>query len=177
MSEPVSTSENKAEAPRRGRRLGTVHDGAYAVLIRESVLEEILEYSESDLTREVGGFLVGRAQESPRPVVEVLHFLAAGGTRSEAASLTFTHQTWSRMNREIEERFPEELVVGWHHTHPGLGIFLSQYDLFIHRNFFGEAWQIAMVVDPRQEELGIFQWKGDHVVDCGFVCLNEDSDE
>ena len=80
MSESVSTSENKAESPRRGRRLGTVHDGAYAVLIRESVLEEILEYSESDLTREVGGFLVGRAQESPRPVVEVLHFLAAGGT-------------------------------------------------------------------------------------------------
>jgi proteasome lid subunit RPN8/RPN11 len=173
MTRSPGISEHPPEPPRRGKRLGTVHEQAHAVLLREKVLEEILEYSESDLTREVGGFLIGEVAATKQPRVEVQHFLPAGGTRSEAASLTFTHQTWSRMHREIEAQFPEKSVVGWHHTHPGLGIFLSQYDLFIHRNFFGEPWQIAMVVDPRREEFGIFQWKGDQVIDCGFVCLSE----
>jgi proteasome lid subunit RPN8/RPN11 len=62
-------------------------------------------------------------------------------------------------------------VVGWHHTHPGFGVFLSGYDLFIHQHFFREPWQIALVIDPQRQELGFFQWRGDRVSDCGFVCV------
>ena len=43
------------------------------------------------------------------------------------------------LTREIEANFPTESLVGWQHTHPGFGIFLSGYDLFIHRNFFAAA--------------------------------------
>ena len=156
MTRSPGISEHPPEPPRRGKRLGTVHEQAHAVLLREKVLEEILEYSESDLTREVGGFLIGEVAAAKQPRVEVQHFLPAGGTRSEAASLTFTHETWSAHDTaRWSSDSRTKSVVGWHHTHPGLGVFLSGYDLFIHRHFFGEPWQIAMVVDPGAQEFGI----------------------
>ena len=79
------------------------------------------------------------------------------------------------MTRQVEQRFPGAQVVGWHHTHPGLGLFLSEYDQFIHRNFFAGPWQVAMVVRPRQREFVFYQWRNEQLVDCGFVCIADNS--
>jgi len=154
-----------------GRLIGTLHSEAAAIVIHESVLEQILDYSEQDLQRELGGFLLGGVYELDRSCVEIRHFLPAVEARSRAASLTFTHDTWSALHREVARRFPNEKVVGWQHTHPGFGIFLSAYDLFLHRHFFSEPWQVALVVDPKQQELGFYQWLNNEVVDCGFLCV------
>lgn len=154
----------------RAKSIGTIHEDAPTVVIRESVLEQILDYSEGDLHRELGGFLIGSPEDDPATIVRLRHFLPAVDVQSKAASLTFTHDTWRVMTRQVSEQFPAEKVVGWQHTHPGLGVFLSGYDLFIQRNFFRQPWQIAMVVDPIRCELGFFQWRGNEVVDCGFVC-------
>ncbi|MEQ8786040.1 MAG: Mov34/MPN/PAD-1 family protein [Pirellulaceae bacterium] len=154
------------------RNIGSIHDDAAKIRIEESVLEEIIDYSERDATRELGGFLLGRLIEAPRTIVDVRRFWPALDARSGGASLTFTHEAWSQTHRAIDERFPQERIVGWHHTHPGFGVFLSGYDLFIHRHYFSEPWQIALVVDPKSHELGFFEWRGGEVVDCGFECIS-----
>lgn len=155
------------------RSIGTLHGDAYRVLVAEPVLETILDYSEQSLRRELGGFLLGDPGLPDASSVQVSDFLPAVDARSRAASLTFTHDTWAAMTREVAERFPGRSVVGWHHTHPGFGIFLSGYDLFIHQHFFREPWQIAMVVDPQRQELGFFQWRNGRVTDCGFICVGD----
>ena len=48
--------------------------------------------------------------------------------------------------------------MGWYHTHPNFGIFLSHHDLFIHHNFFSQALQVAYVVDPINQTRGFFHW-------------------
>lgn len=191
-----------AASGRQQAAIGTIHPDAVAILIREPVLEQILDYSEQDVSRELGGFLIGgrfqnqpqqppilRPDENPKfpppsnlessnqqtshqqPAIEVCHFLPALDVRSEAGSLTFTHETWAAMTRQVDQQFPGQLVLGWQHTHPDFGVFLSGYDLFIHRNFFREPWQIALVVDPQRCEFGFFQWRGTEIVDCGFICV------
>jgi proteasome lid subunit RPN8/RPN11 len=155
------------------RQMGTVYKDGPVVVLREALLEDLLEYSEQDLTRERGGFLLGGVYgQSPQYVV-VRHFHPALQAQGNSASLTFTHETWAALTRETERSFPTETLVGWQHTHPGFGIFLSGYDLFIHKNFFAEPWQVAMVVDPRKREFGFFHWRGGEVRDCGFVCAAE----
>jgi len=169
VPQPIAVDE-------RGRRhgvLGELHADALQLRVHERVLEEVLDYSERDLTRELGGFLLGGPEASPQPHVEVRAFMPAVDVRSHSASLTFTHATWAAMNREVAERFPDERIVGWHHTHPRLRVFLSGYDLFIHRHFFPEPWQVALVVDPVAQEFGFFQWRGRDVVDCGFICVRD----
>jgi proteasome lid subunit RPN8/RPN11 len=64
---------------------------------------------------------------------------------------------------------PDHQIVGWHHTHPGFGIFLSRHDEFFHRNFFSQPWQVALVVDPQRGELGFFQWLDGEIVDAVFL--------
>ena len=175
MIQPIPKPAPARNGASSGSALGEIFDDALPIFVHENVLEEILDFSEQDVSRERGGFLVGGLHEDGRIYVEVRHFLPAADTRSRAASLTFTHETWSQLNKDVETRFSDEVVVGWHHTHPNFGIFLSAYDLFIHRNFFNQPWQIAMVVDPQRQELGFFQWRQGKVSDCGFVCVWDES--
>ena len=158
------------------RRLGQVKKEAVAIFIQDQVLENILDYSDEDLQREIGGFLIGNyyldttGNEELR-YVQVDHFLPAVDAKSHSASLTFTHDTWAKANHEVHTRFPEDRIVGWHHTHPRMGVFFSAYDHFIHENFFSCDWQIAMVVDPARQELGFYQWQNLGLENCGFVCI------
>ncbi len=173
MLEPVPKRSPAESRAQESCVLGQLRADAVRIYIHERVLEQILDYSERDLTRELGGFLLGGYHCDDSPYVEVRHFLEAVEVCSQAASLTFTHETWAAMTRDIAQQYPDQLIIGWHHTHPDLRVFLSGYDLFIHRHFFPEPWQIAMVVDPVQQEFGFFQWLSNEIVDCGFVCLGD----
>lgn len=164
-------------APSRARRVqivGQLSDGATVPFIYESVLQEILRFSDAERRLERGGFLLGGVFDDEGCYVEVNGFLPARATVGHAARLCFTHDTWAQLHDEIARRDPPPQIVGWHHTHPQLGVFLSDYDRFIHRHFFSAAWQLALVVDPCRGELAFFQWRGEDIVDCGFVYVPGD---
>ena len=52
-------------------------------------------------------------------------------------------------------------MVGWYHTHPDWGVFLSGMDMFICDNFFNKKLDVAYVIDPCRGDRGMFQWTGD----------------
>jgi proteasome lid subunit RPN8/RPN11 len=158
---------------RNPRQLGTLYQDGSVIVVREAALEAILEYSEQDLAQERGGFLLGDVYGQGPQYAVIRHFHPALAAQGDSLSLTFTHETWVALTREIEANFTGSLLLGWQHTHPGLGVFLSAHDLFIHKNFFREAWQVALVVDPRRQEFGFYQWRGGEVRDCGFVCAED----
>jgi proteasome lid subunit RPN8/RPN11 len=113
--------------------------------------------------REVGGVLVGSIPpEGGAPVLTgAIPALRADERR---ATLTFTQDAWEHVHRTLDARFPPHTqIIGWYHSHPGFGIFLSEHDLFIHRNFFGGLSQIALVVDPHGCSEGVFAWRAGEV--------------
>jgi proteasome lid subunit RPN8/RPN11 len=114
---------------------------------------------------EVGGVLVGhlRPDGSPR-ITSIIPALEAEGARSR---VTFTHEAWSAIHATLDRDHPGEEILGWYHSHPGFGIFLSEHDLFIHRNFFGRPEQIAIVVDPHAGTEGLFVWREGEVAKAG----------
>ena len=170
-AEPVEKKLPALSGANGGQRIGTIPRGAIPVFVHGPVLEEIFEYSRRDMSRELGGFLLGGFYKHEQEYVEISAFLPAQDTHNARATLTFTHQTWAKLNDDVDSLYPELKVVGWQHTHPGFGVFLSQYDQFIHRHFFAQPWQIAMVVDPKKQQMGIFQWVEEELRNCGFVCL------
>lgn len=173
MITPIPKPAPARERNKEAKQVGVVYEDAVLVFVHEGVLEEILDYSEQNPSCEAGGFLVGGVYFDSREYTEITHFVPAVDTKSRAASLTFTHETWAAMTRDVQRLHPGRIVVGWHHTHPNFGVFLSGYDLFIQKNFFREPWQVAMVVDPQRTEFGFFQWRCGDVVDCGFVCVSD----
>lgn len=140
--------------------------------INESSSQFILNYSQSDTSQELGGILLGnyfKKEEqyhvSVEAAVEALYTEAAKG------SVTFTHKTWEHINKVREEQYPDYKIVGWFHTHPGFGIFLSGYDKFIHKNFFNLPWQVAYVIDPLAGQHGFFGWSNNSIEKLPFKAL------
>ncbi len=108
---------------------------------------------------EVGGALIGQwcvDDQTGEEFIIVKHVLPARHTRQGSVYLTFTKDTIVDLHDQIEQRFEGEKIVGWFHTHPRMGVFLSHYDTFLHRNFFPEPWQVALVVEPFTSVAGFF---------------------
>ena len=59
----------------------------------------------------------------------------------------------------MDTRYADKRIVGWYHSHPDFGIFLSDRDCFIHEHFFSGAGQVAYVVDPVRDLEGVFSWQ------------------
>ena len=80
-----------------------------------------------------------------------------------AAHVTFTQDTWEHIYSIKDRDYPDKKIVGWYHSHPGFGVFLSHHDTFIHENFFSATHQVAWVFDPHSDEEGCFGWSGGKV--------------
>lgn len=142
--------------------VGEVRPGDLKVYIRQDVYRKVEAFAAADTSREVGGILFGDyAEEMGGTHVIISDFIEAKFTDASASTLTFTHETWEYVHREHERRFADKKIVGWQHTHPNYGIFLSNYDLFIQQNFFNLPFQTAYVVDPIQNLRGFFQNVGE----------------
>lgn len=120
--------------------------------ISDEVMSGIENHAYSLLTAEVGGMLMGRVEGA---VTKIVGFIPALSASAEQVTLTFTHDVWEDILRLAQSEFPEETIVGWYHTHPTFGVFLSDYDLFIQENFFAAKGNLALVIDPVQ---GIYGW-------------------
>ena len=148
-----------------GGRLPLAESGGAAVdiLLDEAPLRAMQAHALSSLDREVAGVMIGRQPEKQpdgRYVVHVIDSIIAKHTVMQGASVTYTPESWRYMTDTLWERYPDEsaVIVGWYHTHPGFGIFLSGMDLFIHQNFFTQIWHVAYVLDPRARSSGFFAW-------------------
>lgn len=126
------------------------------------LVEPLEEHAFSETAREVGGVLVGRLTDEG---VTISGFIPALKAEGAATHLTFTHEAWADALDVVDRDHPGEQIVGWYHTHPSYGLFLSEYDLFIHRNFFSDPRMPALVIDPVAGELGWFGWRDDEIVE------------
>lgn len=103
-----------------------------------------------DLLRERGGFLVGTVERlgEGRLLVDVRAAIPAEGADGGSSWWQLTPQAWDHASRILEMRYPDLLIVGWYHSHPGLGCFFSGTDRETQRHVFPNPWNLAAVGDP-----------------------------
>ncbi len=138
--------------------------GQTRVLLHQQALVEIDDHARSDLRREVGGVLLGHAfREGDETVVEVKAALPAFSNDHGPVHFTFTADAWSQIHRDRASRYPQLDIVGWFHTHPGLGVFYSADDVIVHSAAFVMPWHVGLVIDPLREEAAFFGWSNDTI--------------
>lgn len=144
------------------------------IYLSQTVYRQIRKFTRNKLTNESGGVLVGNTiEEFGKTNILVSGFIEAKYCEATPTTLKFTHATWDYIHKEMEKRFPGMKIMGWIHTHPNFGIFLSDYDKFIHENFFSEENQIAYVVDPIRKEEGLYFWIHGRLEKCkGFYIFD-----
>lgn len=144
--------------------IGTPEKDKVKIILTSDTYNKMAKHAKEDLSHELGGFLIGNYQENKEDVyVNIIGAIRAQATDSQSASLKFTHETWDLANKEKDDKYPDGRIIGWYHTHPTFGIFLSGYDQFIQKNFFDLPFQIAYVVDPVNKRDGFFHWDNGNI--------------
>lgn len=128
-----------------------------AVVMESEVARKIRQHARTSMKTEVCGVLLGSAEQD-RTVIDAC--IAGINAAQGGAHVTFTQDTWEHIYKIKDQEFPDSKIVGWYHSHPGFGVFLSEHDLFIQENFFSNPQQVAWVYDPHTDEEGCFGWVG-----------------
>lgn len=170
LDEPVDTPEQGSNRP-QGEAEGAIPPGAVEVYIDKAVLESTWEHVLTNRRTELGGVLIGRRREADGTFTHITNWLDARHTTTTSGSLTFTHDAWADIAQRMSDMDPDDKIVGWYHSHPGHGVFMSGQDRFIHNNFFANDWQCALVIDPIKNDRGLFQLVNGQIVRTGYWCV------
>ena len=133
---------------------GATHDESLLVFLEQECVEKMQAHARQEILREQAGILYGQAylDEKRRHYLAVTSSFAVD-TQADSVHFKFHHASWEQVWSKIE---PGANVVGWYHTHPDMGVFLSQTDLRTQQLYFQAPWQIAIVIDPVSRETGVF---------------------
>jgi proteasome lid subunit RPN8/RPN11 len=141
---------------------------AVSVFITQKAYVRFCAHAGSDLDNEVGGWLLGKwrmDRKSGEQFIVIETVLPAQHTQHGSAFLTFTQESQVALHNLLQEDYPDKELVGWFHTHPRMGVFLSAYDTWLHHNFFPEMWQVALVIEPYSNRGGFFIRQADGSLD------------
>ena len=142
--------------------IGECRPGELEIFVDLDVMRDMEAHALSNTRVELGGVMLGKQllDKDGVPYVVVTDSLRAEHYEATKGSFKFTHDTWSQITRQRESFHPDLEMVGWYHTHPGWSVFLSGMDLFICNNFFNRPLDVALVIDPCEQDRGWFQWTG-----------------
>jgi proteasome lid subunit RPN8/RPN11 len=143
-------------------------DGAPAVRITSDVVRQIRQHARSNSKTEVCGVLIG---SDANGVTSIEAAIAGVNAAQGGAHVTFTQDTWEHIYKIKDRDYPDERILGWYHSHPGFGVFLSDHDTFIHKNFFSSPNQVAWVFDPHSDEEGCFGWNAQRLERLAHVSI------
>ena len=172
---PLFHGQSTGKNARRTLTTGDHGAAASIVTIESAVHETVLAHLRTS-NKELGGLLLGRAWGNPAsPVeaawVEVLASIPATDSSGTGYSLRMGAGVWSAANAGLEElnhavnaqmnaaqmnADNPARIIGWYHSHPGLGAFFSATDRNTQAAFFTNAYSIGWVIDPSDDTHACF---------------------
>lgn len=122
---------------------------------------------------ERGGLLVGEAfagatGDDRVALVHVRAAVPSSESEASAISLRMGASVWNAARAVLQ---PSEVVVGWYHTHPGIGAFFSETDRRTQAGFFAHPFSLGWVIDPVRGEEAWFAGREARAVDHSRIVL------
>jgi len=130
-----------------------VPDTSETIHISSLALLKMLKHGKAGVPVEVMGLMLGEfVDEFTVNVVDVFA-MPQNGTGISVEAVDEVYQ--SNMLQLLKQTGRKENVVGWYHSHPGFGCWLSGIDIETQKNFeMVDPKSIAVVVDPIQSVKG-----------------------
>ncbi|MHA1996206.1 MAG: Mov34/MPN/PAD-1 family protein [Candidatus Hodarchaeales archaeon] len=139
MRKKETTIDPSAESAPPSEDMFVLTPEVVSVSINHELLKQITEHSKKAFPREAIGLLDGKMEKPGEIVIGKIFFVTVG----EEYSVTFSDEDF----KVFEDT---EFCVGWWHSHPGFGLFLSETDINTHILSFQitQPHSVALVVDP-----------------------------
>ncbi len=130
---------------------------SFSLYVLNDRLKKIENHLKENPKTESGGVLLGHAFtdiDNPRKTFTVI----VGSVPVLSTNSSIGHYTVSPEELiKSRSKIPEGLMsVGWYHSHPGHGIFLSNADMAIVKSIYNLDWHVALVFDTFSEDKGFF---------------------
>ncbi len=126
----------------------------FEVYMKQSAVDKAEEYFSRLASQRLEGMglLIGvNCEHNGKNFILVNEFMTAD-TNSTAVSVRFSSSSFEKLSQQLKGKLGESVVVGWCHSHPSYGCFLSSTDVSTQRRFFNEDFHIAAVFDPLKKE-------------------------
>ncbi|KAM5540400.1 hypothetical protein V8D89_005858 [Ganoderma adspersum] len=143
----------QAAAQRGGGGEITIPDNGEVIHISSLALLKMLKHGRAGVPMEVMGLMLGEfVDEYTVQVIDVFAMPQSGTTVSVES---VDHVFQQRMVDMLKQTGRSEMVVGWYHSHPGFGCWLSSVDINTQQSFEQlDRRSVAVVVDPIQSVKG-----------------------
>jgi proteasome lid subunit RPN8/RPN11 len=119
----------------------------YPIFFQQEAVIALQEHLKSSPTQAIFGFLIGDLYRDPE--TGVLYSIidktlklsqAIYGDKTEVV----VSRLWDRMQEQLGKASAS--LLGWYHSHPGQGGFLTAHDVETHEKFFTDPWHVAVLV-------------------------------
>ncbi len=148
MQTDLETNGTGTVFPTNVRQMGTADDGL-RIYMEDYVHTYLYQYARSSATGEKLAVLMGKhLMIDGKNTVFISGVIQARFTEKLKGMETITGQSWKYISEEIEKYFPDLEIVGWMHSRPSFGAFVTSRDEAYHKKVFGGKDQVFFVVDP-----------------------------
>mmetsp|Transcript_3960 Transcript_3960/g.4570 ORF Transcript_3960/g.4570 Transcript_3960/m.4570 type:complete len:309 (+) Transcript_3960:402-1328(+) len=133
--------------------LGPLPDTAETIHISSLALLKMLKHGRAGVPMEVMGLMLGEFVDDYTVQVKDVFAMPQSGTGVSVEAVDPVFQT--KMLDMLKQTGRPETVVGWYHSHPGFGCWLSGVDINTQQSFEQMCPRaVAVVVDPIQSVKG-----------------------
>jgi len=130
-----------------------MNDTAEQVYISSLALLKMLKHGKAGIPLEVMGLMLGDYVDDYTVKCIDVFAMPQSGTETSIEAIDEAFQ--AKMHEMLKQTGRNEIVVGWYHSHPGFGCFLSSVDVNTQKNFEQlNPRFVAVVVDPIQSVRG-----------------------
>jgi 26S proteasome regulatory subunit N11 len=120
--------------------------------------EKIRNHSISRLEprMEIMGLLLGTVYRHNERDYVLVRDVVTTDLDASLVSVRFDRQGFEKLFDSLDDVGFDYLIVGWYHSHPGHGCFLSQTDVETQMSMFNRPFHTALVIDPVYREIETF---------------------
>lgn len=133
------------------------------IYLEDYVYTYLYQYAKTNRGEEKGAVLVGYYTEELGKKAAII----SGAIQFEdlfcEGEVLVTEPQIKEMQKKINRYFPDCELMGWMHTQPGYGIFLTTQDIRIHQDYFRESYQSFMIIDPIENAEAFFIWDEEEI--------------
>jgi len=139
------------------------------IVIHEEAASEMIthctEYAREGL--EAMGFMLGDFYKWEGSLYTDVVRVVTGDLDASHSHVRFSEAGLSQVAAELDHG-TGQIIVGWYHSHPGFGCFMSSTDWNTQQKMFSRPYHIAVVVDPINREAQAYRISNGEVVSVGM---------
>jgi proteasome lid subunit RPN8/RPN11 len=136
--------------------------GIFDLYISKVASEKMINHARrfGRIRKEAMGFMLGDVCEHVGHRFVLVRDIVTGALLSSADRVRFDSDSYSELFSELDSSGFDYVIVGWYHSHPGYGCFMSQIDVNTQSASFRESYHSAVVIDPILKEVQAFRLRG-----------------